>query len=241
METRFTPKKTVKIKSIVTLQGLYKMKDNGDRDYFGVAVVMAYRKKGAGNWSIGEQRYLKFATADTLRIEFRKHFSPEELAGNPDGEWEVGIYRTTVPSESMKVRDKAYWSALTCQVNERPIIESEISKLCLLAFKIKATETANGVLDQLNCIASSVLPIYNGADWNTYAVSSNPASTYLHCLRGNFLPEKAGVETIDWQALEGLYLWCEENDYKCDGIISNGEPLRSILNKILATCRGSFI
>jgi hypothetical protein len=45
----------------------------------------------------------------------------------------------------MKVRDKAYWTTLTCQVNERPVIESEIKKLCLLAFKIKATETTNGV------------------------------------------------------------------------------------------------
>jgi hypothetical protein len=82
--------------------------------------------------------------------------------------------------------------------------------------------------------------VTNEENWERYEVSSNPASAYLHCLRGNFLPEKASVETIDWQALEKLYLWCEEKDYKCDGIISNGEPLRSILNKILATCRGSF-
>ncbi|MDR1244567.1 MAG: phage tail protein [Endomicrobium sp.] len=256
METRFTAKKSVKIKSIVTFQGLFKAKDNGDRERFSVTVVMAYRKKGGGGWSIGEQRRVESATADTLRIELRKHFSVEELAANPDGEWEVGIYRTTAPSESMKVRDKGYWSTLTCEVNERPVIESELKKLCLIAFKIKATEASNGVLDQLNCIASSVLPVYDkrgskAADttvarvageenWKKYEVSSNPASAYLHCLMGNFLPEKAGVETIDWQALEGLYLWCETNDYKCDGIISNGEPLRSILNKILATCRASF-
>lgn len=247
METRFTPKKTAMIKSVVTFQGLYKMKDNGDREHFGVTVVMAYRRKGGTGWSIGEQRLIQAATADTLRIELRKYFNSDELSGNPDGDWEVGIYRTTTPSESMKVRDKAYWSTLTCRVNERPVIESEIKKLCLLAFKIKATETSNGVLDQLNCIVSSVLPVYDKRglvgsekDWERYEVSSNPASAYLHCLRGNFLPEKAGVETIDWQALEGLWLWCQANDYKCDGIISNGEPLRSILNKILATCRGSF-
>jgi hypothetical protein len=252
METRFTPKKTVKIKSIITFHGLYKMKDNGDREGFSVTVVMAYRKKGGTDWSIGEQRQMQAATADTLRIEVRKRFREAELAANPDGDWEVGIYRTVKSSESMKVRDKAYWTTLTCQVNERPVIESELKKLCLLAFKIKASETTNGVLDQLNCIASSVLPVYDKKeasarskvasekDWERYEVSSNPASAYLHCLRGNFLPEKAGVETIDWQALEGLYLWCQANDYKCDGIISNGEPLRSILNKILATCRGSF-
>jgi hypothetical protein len=247
METRFTAKKSVKIKSIVTFQGLFKAKDNGDRERFSVTVVMAYRKKRGGGWSIGEQRRVEGATADTLRIELRKHFSDEEMATNPDGEWEVGIYRTTVPSESMKVRDKAYWSTMTCEVKDRPVIESELKKLCLIAFKIKATEASNGVLDQVNCIASSVLPVYDKRDkassekgWERYEVSSNPASAYLHCLRGNFLPEKAGVETIDWQALEGLYLWCEENDYKCDGIISNGEPLRNILNKILATCRASF-
>jgi hypothetical protein len=261
METRFTAKKTVSIKSMVTFQGLFKAKDNGDRERFSVTVVMAYRKKGSGSWSIGEQRRVESATADTLRIELRKHFSPEEMATNPDGEWEVGIYRTAAPSESMKVRDKGYWSTLTCEVNERPVIESELKKLCLIAFKIKATETSNGVLDQVNCIASSVLPVYDkrgqspkGAsagskagslalsekDWERYEVSSNPASAYLHCLMGNFLPEKAGVETIDWGALERLYLWCEANDYKCDGIISNGEPLRNILNKILATCRASF-
>jgi hypothetical protein len=247
VETRFTPKKTMKIKSMVTFQGLYKVKDNGDRDYFRVTVIMLYRKKGSGSWSIGEQRRMDSATADTLRIELRKRFSPEELAVNPDGEWEVGIYRTTAPSESMKVRDKCYWSTLTCEVNERPVIESELKKLCLIAFKIKATEASNGVLDQVNCIASSALPVYDKRDkassekdWERYEISSNPASAYLYCLRGNFLPEKAGVETIDWQALERLYVWCEINDYKCDGIISNGEPLRSILNKILATCRASF-
>jgi hypothetical protein len=94
------------------------------------------------------------------------------------------------------------------------------------------------VYDKKEASVKSKVP--SEKDWERYEVSSNPASAYLHCLRGNFLPEKAGVETIYWQALEALYLWCEANDYKCDGIISNGEPLRSILNKILATCRGSF-
>jgi hypothetical protein len=87
METRFTPKKTVSIKSIATFHGLYRMKDNGDREGFSVTVVMAYRKKGGTDWSIGEQRQMQAATVDTLRIEVRKRFSEAELAANPDGEW----------------------------------------------------------------------------------------------------------------------------------------------------------
>ncbi|MDR2426473.1 MAG: phage tail protein [Endomicrobium sp.] len=245
IESRFTPKKTLKITSIIVMNGLYKMKDNGSLEAVSVTVGMGYRKRGATGWSTIPEKILRWATPDTLRFELSYTFTQTEILDNPDGDWEVALYRTTVPSEVVKVRDAVYWGTLRSNINDRPVSENELKKMCLLAFRIKATETSNGVLDQLNCISTSVLPIYDesGTGESAWIVSdktSNPAAIFLGCLRGSYLPEKVDVESIDWPAVEALYMWCKNNDYRCDGVISNGETLRNILNKVLATCRGAF-
>lgn len=245
IESRFTPKKTLKITSIIVLNGLYKMKDNGTLEPVSITVGMAYRKRGATDWSAIPEKTLRWATPDTLRFELSHTFTQTELLDNPDGDWEVALYRTTEPSEIIKVRDAVYWGTLRSNINDRPVSENELKKMCLLAFRIKATETSNGVLDQLNCIATSVLPVYDETGsgesaWTATDKTSNPAAIFLGCLRSNYLPERVDPESIDWPAVEALYMWCKNNDYRCDGVISNGEPLRNILNKVLATCRGAF-
>jgi hypothetical protein len=247
IDTRVTSRKTKSISCIILFNGLYSMQDSGNFVNNTVRVGLAFRKRSASVWTFPVYRDFTFATADTLRFTLSHTFTSAELAANPDGDWEVAIFRTTAPSEIVKVRDKVYWMTLRANIDNRPVAEAELQKMCVLAFRIKATEAANGVLDQLNAICTSILPIYDktlglsGLDaWTQTQPTSNPAACYLAALRGKYLPEQAAPESIDFPALEALYIWCENNEYYCDGVISNGEPLRNILNKILATCQASF-
>ena len=238
--TRVTIKGTKGIYIIVSFQGLYTVKSSGKYDNASVKVGMKYRQKNTTTWKDGGSWTYTNNKRDVLRYAFSKQFSNTEMQNNPTGEWEIIVYRTTAPSSSSTVVDKCYWATLRCDTNERPVIQKELNKMCVMALRIRANDQAQGILDQINMTAHSVFPIWNGSNWNTKRPTSNPAACYLGALRSNFLPRKVSNDRIDWDALQNFYEWCETNEYECNGIISNGEQVFNILNKILQTSRANF-
>lgn len=238
--TRLTIKGTNSIYIIVSFQGLYTVSSKGEYGDASVTIGMKYRKKNAVSWINGGTWTYKNNKRDVLRYAISKTFSAAERNSNPSGEWEIILYRTTAPATSSTVVDKCYWATLRCDTSERPVIQKELNKMCVLALRIRANDQAQGILDQINMTAQSVFPIWDGNDWNQMSPTSNPASCYLAVLRSKFLSRKVSDDRIDWDAIQNFYEWCATNGYECNGVISNGEQVFNILNKILQTSRANF-
>ena len=238
--TRVTIKGTNHIYMIVSFQGLYTVSSSGEYQNASVTIGMKYRRKNTITWLDGGTWTYTNNKRDVLRYAIEKQFSASEIQQNPDGEWEIILYRTTPTATSSTIVDKCYWATLRCDTNERPVIQKELNKMCVMALRIRATDQAQGILDQINMTAHSVFPVWNGVDWNTQTTTSNPAACYLGALRSNFLSKKVTDDRIDWGALQTFYEWCDTNGYECNGVISNGEQVFNILNKILQTSRANF-
>lgn len=238
--SRVTVKGTKGIYIIVSFQGLYTVSSAGEYQKASVTIGMKYRQKNSVTWIDGGTWTYTNNKRDVLRYAITKQFSSAEQQQNPSGEWEIMLYRTTPTATSSTVVDKSYWATLRCDTNERPVIQKELNKMCVLAIKIRANDQAQGILDQINMTAQSVFPVWNGLNWDTSSPTSNPAACYLGALRSNFLTKKVADDRIDWTALQNFYEWCETNGYQCNGVISNGEQVFNILNKILQTSRANF-
>lgn len=238
--TRVTIKGTTGIYIIVSFQGLYTVSSAGNYGNASVTIGMKYRPKNGATWLNGGTWTYTNNKRDVLRYFISRQFTPAEMLANPDGEWEIILYRTTPPATSSTIVDKCYWATLRSDTNERPVIQKEMAKMCVLALRIRANDQASGILDQINMIAHSVFPVWDGTSWGNPLPTSNPAACYLGALRSNFLSRKVSDDRIDWQALQNFYEWCETNGYECNGVISNGEQVFNILNKILQTSRANF-
>lgn len=239
-ETRMTVKNTTGIYIIISFQGLYTVSSEGFYLNASATIGVKYRKKGGTAWTLAEQTKFINNKNAVLRYVIQKTFSDAEIAGNPTGEWEIAVYRTAPASTSTTTVNKAYWATLRCDTKQRPVIQKELEKMCIVALKIRANEQTNGILDQISCTAQSVFPVWNGVDWNTKSPTSNPASCYIGALQSKFLTRKVVDDRIDWPALQTFSEWCDNNGYECNGIISNGEQVFDILNKILQTSRANF-
>ena len=239
-ETRTTVKNTTGIYIILTFQGLYSLSSAGNYQNASATIGVKYRPKSGGSWTVlAENTYTNNKNA-VLRYSVDKTFTQSEMENNPTGEWEVIVYRASPTSTSSTVVNKCYWATLRSDTTQRPVIQKELDKMCVVALRVRANEQTNGILDQISCVAQSVFYVWNGTNWNTLEPTSNPAACYLGALRGNFLTKKVQNDRIDWPALQSFYEWCDTNGYECNGIISNGEQVFNILNKILQTSRANF-
>lgn len=238
--TRVTIKGTNHVYMIVSFQGLYTVSSSGEYQNASVTIGMKYRRKNTVTWSDGGTWTYTNNKRDVLRYSIEKQFSANEISLNPDGEWEIILYRTTPTATSSTIIDKCYWATLRCDTQDRPVIQKELNKMCVLALRVRANDQASGILDQINMTAHSIFPVWNGSNWNTQTTTSNPAACYLGALRSNFLSKKVSDDRIDWNALQTFYEWCDTNGYECNGVISNGEQVFNILNKILQTSRANF-
>jgi len=123
------------------------------------------------------------------------------------------------------------WTWVTCRTitNVEPLSTTAEENLCRIAFKIKATDRMNGLLDQINCIASSVLPVATDtgiapySTWNftktAWRETANPADIFLAAFRGVWCPvgginlttAQTNNTLFSWSALRDLRRWCNES------------------------------
>lgn len=133
--------------------------------------------------------------------------------------------------------------SLVYNFNEDVVSASVASKMTFLAMKITADANTNGAIDKINCIASSLIPVYTNGNWNTKALSSNPAAIALDMLRGGYLARKVPDEMIDFDEFQKVYSWCDNGSrpYKCNMIIDEQSTFIDIVNKPLALCQANFV
>ncbi|WP_147615873.1 host specificity factor TipJ family phage tail protein [Treponema pectinovorum] len=157
----------------------------------------------------------------------------------------VRVTRVTSDNKDTKVVDSVYVGSIRAIKNERPVKKEITKELTLIGLKIKASEKLNSVVERLNFISQSCLPIYDGkvngaASWNTDATSSNPASAAMYAMRGNMAQQKLKDTDIDWESFSRLYNWCNEHEYKCNAYVTDSLTIKQLLSLIGSTCRAEI-
>jgi hypothetical protein len=118
------------------------------------------------------------------------------------GRYAIRTRRLTADSDSPRVRDDLYITAVKSILHKQPISKKGIATI---SFRAKAGDQLQGLLDRFSVRASRLLPVYDrdtqAWDWKE---TKNPAWAALWCLMGEAVAQPCGVEKIDlpmWLAL----------------------------------------
>lgn len=220
--------------------GIYKVVDGVPANKT-VTIEVRSRAVGSGTaWAsctLLQTLTLTKANATTLR-----HSSSATVAS---GQYEVGVKRITADDAGQE-QSAATWMYLrSIKTTVAPVAADVRSRHVYLAVKAKASDTVNGALDTLSCVAEAVAPDYSGtgsgsASWVS-GTTANPAAMLLLALRGTSNPRPVADTKIDWARLEEFHAFCETNGHECNAVVSSGMKMRSLLQQIAQCGRASLI
>lgn len=161
-------------------QGLLRVSNNGkNKDEVAVAVDVHYRVSGGSTWTKATTISTSAKSANVIRKGYRFKFPSR-------GQYDVRFTRTTdditagVETNASVYNDDVYLSAFRSITNENPVTHPDAA---LVAVRIKATDQINGVVSSFNCVASSILPDWDGSAW-VLRETNNPASLARAVLQG---------------------------------------------------------
>ncbi len=124
------------------------------------------------------------------------------------------------------------------------IEESElINKTTRVAYRIIADDSTQDILDELHCITEAAARTWTGSEWSeTKTATRNPASWLLEILTSDVhKPSQLQDSEIDLASFGNLYEYCAENNFYCDGIITQSEKKKDVIERILKLCNASLI
>lgn len=242
--TFLTIENTTEIVVGVIFQGLVRFDNQGNTGTATAPIEFWYRpaaSTNAADWKLGASQEFSNNQNEVLRYQLNKAIPETELALNPSKKWEVYVRRTQPNSETTTVINKAIWGFLQSKTDQDPIESDAADKLTILAMRILANDATSGQLDSITCECSSLLPIKTSAsNWDTIAETSNPAAIYRAICLGKYASRAQTTDMLDNVAINNFYDWCETNQRTCNAIISDAEPTRDILNKVLSVAQARF-
>jgi len=254
---RTTPDNTDTINvDIFLFNGIGKYNNEGDIGTAEVVVEASYKMAGRDvpfsplGFFNGGSNTLSGAELKTKRYQI--------FQSVPRGQYTVKIERTTRDSADSKVIDEVYVGSIrsikSTKYDEqtgqyfpvRPIRPGRQKDLTIIALRVMATDKFNGVVDSLNYIATSKLPVYSGPGsgalyWLAAGATRNPAAMLLHALRGDPAQQQVDTDDIDWASFENFYRWCEERGYACDAYLSESVTIAELLRMIGSTARADVL
>lgn len=155
----------------------------------------------------------------------------------PRGNYDVRVRRVTEDSDNARIIDECSWTALRAIKTDPPI--RNISGLCVIALRIKATDQLNGVVDQLNFVGTSILPVWDGEDW-IEEPTRLAAWSYVHVLTGPPNRRAISKSKIDTAA---MLAWAEADaaaERYYDDVIDEQTLVFDLAREIAAVGRASF-
>lgn len=203
--------------------GLYRL-DGTSRNNESVTITAEYRLVGAGSWTAWFSETYTDDTAEVKRIAVRK-------TDITRGEYEIRISRSALREDTLVV-ERVLWTALRSFLNEDPIQLAGVAKS---AYRIRASDQLNGVVDQLNGVVSMKIPTWTGSGWtaaNVTSATSNPAAIYRYVLSGAPNKRPLASSKIDDENLGEWYEFCEAQGFTYDGVIDYRTSVRELLQDI---------
>jgi hypothetical protein len=205
--------------------GLFRANDKGGRSNISVQLIGQYRLVGSGTWLAWFDQTYTDNTGQAKRISQRK-------TGLTSGQYEVQIKRGNVEqnlTDAKKV-DRADWTDLrSFNTNAVPVKLTGIAKS---AFRIKATDQLNGIVQQLNAIVSLKIPTWNGSSWTGSSITSNPAAVFRYILTGAPNKKPVAEENINDAQLGAWFTFCLTNGLAFDQVLDFQLSVRDILQDV---------
>ena len=127
-------------------------------------------------------------------------------------------------------------------VNGDVLDESILPSVNQIAFEATAYKGLSGTIKKFNYVGEARIPVWNGTNWDTITESENPAAIIRYLLTDTLAnPRPISPDLIDNDSLVMFYNWCEEQQYKADGIVSEATKTMDVINEILKNCQGAMI
>lgn len=199
---------------------------SGGRTNQSVQLIGQYRLRGSGTWLAWFDETYTDNTAQVKRVSQRK-------TGLTSGQYEVQIKRGNAEQNltSTNQIDRADWTDLrSFNTNAIPVKLTGIAKS---AFRIKATDQLNGIVQQLNAIVSLKIPTWTGSAWTTStSASSNPAAIFRYILKGAPNKKPVAAANINDAQLGAWFTFCATNGLAFDQVLDFQLSVRDILQDV---------
>ena len=262
-----SPENTTEIDVIISFpNGLYKIKkEDGERQARSAKVDIHYKLEG-GQWqsiSSADSIYIRdvdneknpvSSSTTTVSGSTVTMTSPanlnvaDQLFFRPIG-FTVPAGKYTVRVRSADFSEKSNYSVgypncaeVQFRVTGNVINYDILPDVNQVRFIATAYKGLSGTLQKFNYVAQAKIPIWNGSDWNTTDYTSNPAAIVRYLLTDESVnPRAEKLEHIDNDSLVEYYEWCEESEYKADGIIAEAVKIGEIVNEILKNSQAAMI
>lgn len=240
---RTTPAKTTKINvDVFFYNGLGKYNDDGEVVSTSVELRAEYKKSTDPDSAYQLLGYFSEGSNTISGSELktkRYAITKDNLAADS---YTVKISRVTEDSTDTKIIDTVYVGSIRAANNDTPVRSARCQQVTLIGLKIKASEKLNNIVEQLNFVAQSRMPVYNSQthQW-TNALTSNPASAAMYAMQGEVAQQQLSNSDIDLDSFAVLYDWCEDHDYECNAYITDDMTINDLLSSIASTCRAEIL
>lgn len=184
-------------------------------------------------FTVNLKRIVEVTAATNKRITRGISFA----VGDGRGQYDVKVSRITAESTSPDAYEDAYWMLMRSLTNENPL--PDIDGKALIALRIRATDQLNGVVETLNCEATSVLRAYNGATWDAAAATQNPAWIYCDILQGTANNSGVADARLDLTAIKTWADDCDTEGYEFNAVFDTPTTIFEALKAVAAVGRAS--
>ena len=240
---RTTPAKTTKINvDVFFYNGLGKYNDDGEVVSTSVELKAEYKKSTEPDSAYQLLGYFSEGSNTISGSELKtKRYAITKDNLTADS-YTVKISRVTADNTDTKIIDTVYVGSIRAANNDTPVRSARCQQVTLIGLKIKASEKLNNIVEKLNFVAQSEMPVYNSQtqQW-TNALTSNPASAAMYAMQGEVAQQQLSNSDIDLDSFAALYDWCEDHDYECNAYITDNMTINSLLSSIASTCRAEIL
>lgn len=231
--------------------GLARYLDNSGTAEVTLEVDVQYRLVGSGTWLnvVWDGNDAEDGTQTNGKITgIDKSRTPTARGGRflvpTVGQYEVRMRRATARQmPEGKYAQRIEWTALRSIKPENPL---NMKGLALIALRMKATDQFNGFPDQINCVAESYLPSFDGTNWTWIEGNRNPAWAYADLMRRRGTERLIADSRIDATTIRSWGVACasiapnaSEPYWRFDGTFERG-AIFTALRQVASHARASF-
>jgi len=126
-----------------------------------------------------------------------------------------------------------------------PLEEPFRSKVQKIGIRLKADESSQNVIDEINVICGACARTWDAdsQEWSTVkSVTRNPAAWVLELLTSSaHYHSQFSDSELDLDSFGALYEYCDEKEFYCDDVLTKSEKKKDIIERILSTCGAGLI
>ncbi len=212
---------------IAAPKGMYYIDEaSGKIGPYGVLVSAQYSPEGVNDWR-GIGTFNVTASVDPVRMTMRIPV--------PRGKYDVRLQKASADANNERFFDQIVWTALRSFRRVPPITFPH--PLCITVVRIRATGQLSGVVDTLNGQCQSLVLAFDGATWNPNTASQWPSDLFRHVLQGPMNARPVGDDQIDLGNLQAWWVYCVNNGFKFNQVVTSVGSIWDKLSDIAAAGR----